>query len=147
MYVLWYLEYFKLFVLYGYIVVDMFYGDGCGVVFYVNMVLCLFYMCVMIDFFLEYFDFVNVIDVEWIGVVGYSVGGYIVFVVLGGIDFSGKFLVVVDLWIKVGFMFGLLMGGGLVMGLFKLGFWFFGINCVGFCQVWVFFFVVYGEKD
>jgi pimeloyl-ACP methyl ester carboxylesterase len=144
---LWHLEHLKLLASHGYIVADMFHGDGRGAAFHANMALRSLHMRATIDFLLEHSDFANAIDAERIGAVGHSAGGHTVLAALGGIDPSGKFPAAADPRIKAGFTLGPSTGGGFAMGPFKLGFWPFGTNRAGLRQVRAPFFAVYGEKD
>ena len=144
---LWHLEHLKLLASHGYIVADMFHGDGRGAAFHANMALRSLHMRATIDFLLDHSDFANAIDAERIGAIGHSAGGHTVLAALGGIDPSGKFPAAADPRIKAAFALGPSTGGGFAMGPFKLGFWPFGTNRAGLRQIRAPFFAVYGEKD
>ena len=131
----------------GYIVVDMFHGDGRGDSIAANMALRGIEMRATVDYLLQHPDFAPAIDPAQIGAVGESAGGYTVLAALGGIDPARRIPGAADPRIKAAFGLIPSMGDGIDFWLFKVDFWYFGEDYAGLRGVQRPFFAVYGEKD
>ncbi len=144
---LWHLEHMKVLAAHGYIVVDMFHGDGRGAPFTGNMALRSIELRATVDFILQHADFAGAIDPERIGVAGQSAGGHTILSAMGGIDPAGRMPHAADTRIKAGFGLVPFMGGSFGFWPFNMDAWLFGEDYAGLRSVHVPFFAVYGGKD
>jgi len=131
----------------GYIVVDMFHGDGRSNDFPANLALRSLELRATLDFVLQHPDFAPAIDADRIGAEGASGGAHTVLAALGGVDPAGRMPEGTDPRIKAGFGLVPFMGGAMGVWPFKLDFWFFGADHAGLHRVQRPFFAVYGGKD
>jgi hypothetical protein len=141
---LWHLEHLKVLASHGYVVVDLFHGDGRSNSFIANLAVRSLALKTAIDFLLADPDFSAVIDPDRIGVSGASGGGHTVLGALGGIDPGAANPAAADPRIRAGF--GLLPFVGREFGFFTNG-WVFGKDYVGLRPVQAPFMAVYGEAD
>jgi predicted dienelactone hydrolase len=144
---LWHLAHLKFLAAHGYIVVDMFHGDGRGTSFQGNLALRSLELRMTLDFVLQHPGFAPAIDSARIGAVGESAGGHTVLAALGGVDPAGRIPDGSDPRIKAAFGLVPFMGGSFGFWPFKVDAWFFGEDHAGLRGVQRPFFAVYGEKD
>jgi hypothetical protein len=144
---LWHLAHLKALASHGYIVVDMFHGDGRGTDFGANLALRSLELRLTLDFILQHPDFGPAIDAARIGAEGASGGGHTVMAALGGVDPAGRLPHGADPRIKAGFGLVPFLGGSMGIWPFKLDAWFFGEDHAGLRGVQKPFFAVYGGKD
>ena len=144
---LWHLFQLKELASHGYIVVDMFHGDGRGASFESNLTLRSLEVRATLDFILADPAFGPAIDAERIGIDGASAGGHTVLAALGATDPTGRVPAGDEPRIKAGFGLVPFMGGSLGVWPFKLDMWFFGEDHRGLRRVQRPFFAVYGQKD
>ena len=144
---LWHLWHMKELAAHGYIVVDMFHGDGRGASFDSNVALRSIELRAALDFILRHPDFAPAIDPERIGAAGESAGGHTVLAALGGIDPAGKIPGGADPRVKAAFGLVPFMGGSVGFWPFKMDLWYFGEDHSGLRPVQRPFLAVYGEKD
>jgi predicted dienelactone hydrolase len=144
---LWHIEQLKLLASHGYIVADMFHGDGRGASYHANMALRSLGLRATLDFMLQHSDFANVIDPARIGAIGHSAGGHTILAAMGGTDPSGKIPSFADPRIKAGFGLVPATGGSFGMWPFNVDAWLFGKDRSGLRRVRSPFLAVYAEKD
>jgi dienelactone hydrolase len=144
---LWHLYNLKALAAHGYIVVDMFHGDGRGRSFTGNLALRSLQLRATLDYLLQHSDFAPAIDATRIGVSGASAGGHTVAAALGGIDPSGIIPSGFDPRIKAGVGLVPFLGGSMGIWPFKMDAWLFGKDHAGLREVQRPFLAIYGEKD
>jgi dienelactone hydrolase len=144
---LWHLYNLKALAAHGYIVVDMFHGDGRGRSFVGNLALRSLQLRATLDYLLQHPDFASAIDATRIGVSGASAGGHTVAAALGGIDPSGIVPTGFDARIKAGVGLVPFLGGSMGIWPFKMDAWLFGQDHAGLREVQRPFLAIYGEKD
>jgi len=144
---LWHLAHLKALASHGYIVVDMFHGDGRGADFPLNLGLRVVELRATLDFILAHPDFGPAIDANRIGAEGASGGGHTVLAAMGGTDPTGRIADGADPRIKAGFGLVPFMGGSMGIWPFKMDFWFFGEDHAGLKPMRRPFLGVYGGKD
>src|SRR5688572_6260098 len=132
---LWHLSHLKALAAHGYIVVDMFHGDGRSNDFGANLALRSLQLRATLDFVLNHPDFAAAIDADRIGAEGASGGAHTVLAAMGGIDPAGRIPEGTDPRIKAGFGLVPFMGGAMGIWPFKLDFWFFGADHAGLHRV------------
>ncbi len=144
---LWHLDHLKTLAAHGYIVVDIFHGDGRGASITGNTALRPLELRATIDYLLAHPDFGPAIDAEQIGVSGQSAGGHTVLATMGGIDPSGRIPSTIDPRIKAGVGLIPFMGGTIGAWPLKTDLWFFGSDFAGLRGITKPFLAIYGEKD
>jgi dienelactone hydrolase len=144
---LWHLAHLKALAAHGYIVVDMFHGDGRGADFPLNLALRTVELRATLDFILQHPDFAPAIDADRIGAEGMSGGGHTILAAMGGTDPAGRMADSADPRIKAGFGLVPFMGGSVGIWPFKMDFWFFGEDHAGLNRMSRPFLAVYGGKD
>jgi predicted dienelactone hydrolase len=144
---LWHLWHLKELAAHGYIVVDMFHGDGRGASFASNLALRSIELRATLDYVLQHSDFASAIDAERIGATGESAGGHTVAAALGGIDPSGRIPEGADPRIKAGVGLVPFLGGSRGLWPFKMDHWYFGEDHAGLRSVRRPFLGIYAEKD
>lgn len=145
---LWHLWHMKELAAHGYIVVDMFHGDGRGASFAGNLALRSIELRATLDYVLQHSDFASTIDAERIGANGESAGGYTVAAAMGGIDPSGRIPEgAADPRIKAGVGLVPFLGGSMGLWPFKMDLWYFGEDHAGLRRVRRPFLALYAEKD
>ena len=144
---LWHLWRMKELAAHGYIVVDMFHGDGRGSSFAGNLALRSIELRATLDYVLHHSDFASVIDADRIGANGDSAGGHTVIAALGGIDPSGRIPEGTDPRIKAAVGLVPFMGHSFGQWPFKTDLWFFGEDHAGLRRVQRPFLAIYAEKD
>ncbi|MFT3784401.1 MAG: hypothetical protein QM790_20515 [Nibricoccus sp.] len=144
---LWHLWRMKQIAAHGYIVVDMFHGDGRGGSFAGNLALRSLELRATLDYLLQRSDFAGAIDAERIGANGDSAGGYTIASALGGVDPRGRIPEGADLRIKAGVGLVPFLGGASGVWPFKMDMWYFGEDHAGLRRVKRPFLAICGEKD
>lgn len=144
---LWHLWHMKALAAHGYIVVDLFHGDGRGASFAANLALRSLELRAALDFLLRDPAFGPAIDADRIGATGESAGGHTVLAALGGVDPAGKLPAGDDPRVKAAFGLVPFMGGTIGFWPFKQDLWYFGEDHAGLHRVRRPFLAVYGEKD
>lgn len=144
---LWHLSHLKELAAHGYIVVDVFHGDGRGFSFAANLTLRPLAVRAALDFVLQHPDFGPAIDPNRIGATGESAGGHTVLALLGGTDPTGRVAAGADPRVKAAFGVVPFMGGSFGFWPFKVDAWHFGEDHGGLRGVRKPFFAVYGGKD
>lgn len=144
---LWHLFHLKELASHGYVVVDIFHGDGRSGLFAGNLALRSLGVRAALDYVLQHPDFGAVIDPDRIGATGESAGAHTVLAALGGIDPSGRIPALPDPRVKAAFGLVPFMGGSFGLWPFKMDAWYFGEDYAGLRYVRRPFFAVYGGKD
>jgi len=144
---LWHLGHMKELAAHGYIVVDMFHGDGRGPSFGGNLALRSLELRATLDFLLQHPEFGPAIDAARIGAVGISAGGHTLATALGGSDPTGRLPDCPEPRIKAAFGIIPFLGGSAGTWPFKIDMWYFGEDHAGLRRVQRPFFAVYGGKD
>jgi len=144
---LWHLSRMKELAAHGYIVVDMFHGDGRGTNFAGNLALRSIELRATLDYVLQHSDFATAIDADRIGANGDSAGGHTIAAALGGIDPSGRIPEGADPRIKAGVGLVPFLGGSAGIWPFKMDLWYFGEDHAGLRCVRRPFLALYAEKD
>jgi len=144
---LWHLWRMKEIAAHGYIVVDMFHGDGRGTSFASNLALRSLELRATLDYVLQHSDFASFIDADRIGANGDSAGGHTIAAALGGIDPSGRIPEGTDPRIKAGVGLVPFLGGASGVWPFKMDMWYFGEDHAGLRRVKRPFLAICGEKD
>lgn len=143
---LWHLEHLKLVASHGYIVVDIFHGDGRVPSMAESRGLRVRAVQAALEHVLQDSNFGPAIDPERIGVAGASAGGHTVAALLGGVDpvqgDRGH-----EPRIKAGFTLVPFLGGEMGMWPFKVKMWVFGEDHRGLASVAAPFMAVYAEDD
>jgi hypothetical protein len=142
---LWDLEQLKFLAAHGYIVVDVFHGDGRASLD-ANLGIRPLALKAALDYILNHPDFGPAIDPDRIGVSGSSFGGYTILAAMGG-----KYLQLADSAadprIKAGFGLVPFMGATFGFWPFTTETWPFGKDYSGLKSVQIPFLAVYGQKD
>lgn len=144
---LWHLFHLKELAAHGYIVVDIFHGDGRSNLFAGNLALRALGLRATLDHILQHPDFGPVIDPDRIGATGASGGAHTVLAALGGTDPTGRIPAVPDPRVKAAFGVVPFMGGSFGIWPFKMDAWYFGEDHAGLRGVRQPFLAVYGGKD
>lgn len=144
---LWHLWRMKEIAAHGYIVVDMFHGDGRGTGFASNLALRSIELRATLDYLLRRSEFASAIDADRIGACGDSAGGHTIAAALGGIDPDGRIPEGADPRIKAGVGLVPFLGGSAGVWPFKMDMWYFGEDHAGLRRVKRPFLAIYGEKD
>lgn len=118
---LWHLRHLKQLAAHGFIVVDIFHGDGRSNDFAGNLALRALGLRATLDQLLQDPDFGPAIDPNRIGATGESGGAHTVLAALGGIDPSGRIPAAADPRVKAAFGVVPFMGG-------SFGFWPFKVD-------------------
>jgi predicted dienelactone hydrolase len=142
---LWDLEQLKFLAAHGYMVVDIFHGDGRANL-ESNLAIRPIALKAALDFILNNPDFGPAIDPDRIGVSGSSFGGYTILAAMGG-KYLPSVEPVADPRIKAGFGLVPFMGGTFGFWPFITDAWVFGKDFAGLRTVQTPFLAVYGEKD
>lgn len=144
---LWHLWRMKELAAHGYIVVDMFHGDGRGANFGSNLALRSIELRATLDYVLQHSDFAALVDADRIGAAGDSAGGHTVAAALGGIDPSGRIPEGVEPRIKAAVGLVPFLGNSFGFWPFKTDGWYFGEDHAGLRRVQKPFLAIYAEKD
>ena len=144
---LWHLAHLKALAAHGYIVVDIFHGDGRSGLFAGNLALRALGLRAALDHVLQDPDFGPAIDPDRIGATGESAGAHTVLAALGGTDPSGRIPALPDPRVKAAFGVVPFMGGSFGIWPFKMDAWYFGEDHAGLRNVRKPFLAVYGGKD
>lgn len=144
---LWHLFHLKQLAAHGYIVVDIFHGDGRQGAFATNLALRALGVRAALDYVLRDPTFGPAIDAERIGATGESAGAHTVLSVLGGTDPSGRVPVAPDPRVKAAVGVVPFMGGEFGFWPFKVDAWHFGSDHAGLRGVQRPFLALYGGKD
>lgn len=144
---LWHLFHLKQLAAHGYIVVDLFHGDGRSDQFAANLALRGLAVRAALDHLLLDPDFGPAIDPARIGATGESAGGHTALAALGGIDPAGRVPGLADPRLKAAVGVVPFMGGSFGFWPFKFDAWFFGEDHSGLRGVRRPFLAIYGGKD
>lgn len=144
---LWHLFHLKQLAAHGYIVVDLFHGDGRSQSFAANLALRGLAVRAALDHVLRDPDFGPAIDPARIGASGESAGAHTVLAALGGIDPSGRVPALADPRVKAAVGVVPFMGASFGMWPFKVDAWHFGEDHAGLRDVRRPFLALYGGKD
>jgi predicted dienelactone hydrolase len=144
---LWHLYHLKQLASHGYMVVDIFHGDGRSDLFAGNLALRGLGVRATLDYLEQHPDFGPMIDPDRIGATGESAGAHTVLAALGGTDPSGRLPALPDPRVKAAFGVVPFMGGSFGFWPFKVDAWYFGEDHAGLRSVRRPFFAVYGGKD
>lgn len=144
---LWHLAHLKMLASHGYIVVNLFHGDGRAPGYVESVALRQVGVRAALDFVLKDPVFGPAIDRERIGASGASAGGMTVLALLGGVDPKYPAHNPRDPRIKAGFGLVPFMGTSFGIWPFKTDAWHLGEDFRGLAAVKAPFFAVYAEKD
>jgi hypothetical protein len=144
---LWHLEHLKFLASHGYVVVDIFHGDGRCASFSAAMALRPDEVRAAIDFIAQDKEFSDAIDPERIGLSAASAGGHSIASVMGGVDPQQPAASKRDARVKAGVALVPYLGGVMGVWPFQVEDWRFGQNHAGLATVRTPFLAIYGEKD
>lgn len=144
---LWHLAHLKGLASHGYIVVNLFHGDGRAPGYAESVALRQAGVRAALDFVLKDPVFGPAIDADRIGASGASAGGMTVLALLGGVDPKYPGYSPRDPRIKAGFGLVPFMGASFGIWPFKTDAWHVGREFEGLAAVKAPFFAVYAEKD
>ena len=144
---LWHLQRLKHLAAHGYIVLDLFHGDGRSEVFAVNLALRALGVRAALDHLLRDPCFGPAIDAARIGAIGESAGAHTVLTALGGVDPSGRVPPLADPRLKAAVGVVPFMGASFGFWPFKIDAWHFGADYAGLRGVRRPFLALYGGED
>ncbi|WP_457443598.1 alpha/beta hydrolase family protein [Roseateles sp. P5_E4] len=144
---LWHLAHLKRMASHGYIVVDIFHGDGRVSGYAETVALRRVAFKAALDHVLSHPDFAGAVDTARIGASGASAGGQTVLAMLGGADPAVPGQSFRDARLKAGFGLVPFLGASFGIWPFQTHAWSFGRDFSGLAQVKTPFFAVYAEKD
>lgn len=144
---LWHLSHLKQLAAQGYIVVDLFHGDGRNEDFAGNLALRALGVRAALDHLLRDPDFGPAIDAARIGAIGESAGAHTVLAALGGVDPSGRVPALADPRVKAAVGVVPFLGASFGFWPFKIDAWHFGEDHAGLRGVRRPFLAVYGSRD
>lgn len=144
---LWHLAHLKQLASHGYIVVDIFHGDGRARGYDESVALRRLAFTAALDHVLAHPDFAGAVDTARIGASGASAGGQTVLAMLGGVDPEKPGRSFRDARLKAGFGLVPFMGASFGIWPFQVNAWHFGRDFSGLAQVKQPFFAVYADKD
>lgn len=144
---LWHLSHLKELAAHGYIVVDLFHGDGRSDAFAGNLALRALGVRAALDHLLRDPAFGPAIDAARIGATGESAGAHTVLAALGGTDPSGRVPALADPRVKAAVGVVPFMGGSFGFWPFTVDAWHFGEDHAGLRGVRRPFLALYGGKD
>lgn len=144
---LWHLHHLKTLAAHGYIVVDVFHGDGRSGSLVTNLSLRGLGVRAALDWLLRDSAFGPVVDEERIGAIGESAGGHTVLAALGGIDPSGRVPPLGDPRVKAAVGVVPFVGQSIGIWPWAIDAWHFGEDFAGLNRVSRPFLAIYAGKD
>ncbi len=144
---LWYIHHMRAIAQQGYIVVDLFHGDGRETEFAAALALRSLAFKAALDYVLAHPDYGPSIDVDRMGAVGESGGGHTVLTALGGFDPKQRLPAVPDPRIKAAVGVVPFMGASFGFWPSAVDGWYFGKNHAGLSAVSKPYLAIYGGKD
>lgn len=144
---IWHLAHLKTLASHGYIVVDIFHGDGRAPGYFESVALRQAAFRAALDYLLKDSAFGANVDAERIGASGSSAGGQTILAKLGGSNPSHPAHSDRDTRIKAGFGLVPFLGASFGSGASKTDAWAFGVDFAGLNQVKAPFFAAYADQD